>query len=57
MHISWSTLGALSIQSSTVFFIGLLWDSTQTIKGLVKVLCLILSCIAKLENFNSPKVL
>ena len=57
MHISWSTLGALSIQSSTVFFIGLLWDSTQTIKGLVKVLCLILSCIAKLENFNGPKVL
>ena len=56
MHISWSTLGALSIQSSTVFFIGLLWDSTRTIKGLVKVLCLILSCIAKLENFNGPKV-
>ena len=33
---------------STVFFIGLPWDSTWTIKGLVKVLCLIPSCIAKL---------
>ena len=33
---------------STVFFIGLPCDSTRTIKGLVKVLCLILSCIAKL---------
>ena len=35
----------------TVFFIGLPWDSTQTIKGLVKVLCLILSCIAKVLLF------
>ena len=33
---------------STVFFIGLTWDSTRTIKGLVKVLCFIPSCIAKL---------
>ena len=33
---------------STVFFIGLPCDSTRTIKGLVKVLCLIPSCIAKL---------
>ena len=33
---------------STVFFIGLPWDSTRTIKGLIKVLCLIPSCIAKL---------
>ena len=33
---------------STVFFIGLPCDSTWTIKGLVKVLCLIPSCIAKL---------
>ena len=43
--------------SSTVFFVGLPWDSTRTIEGLVKVLCLILSCIAKLEYFNRPKVL
>ena len=33
---------------STVFFIGLPCDSTWTIKGLVKVLFLIPSCIAKL---------
>ena len=33
---------------STVFFIGLPWDSTRTIIGLVKVLCLIPSCIATL---------
>ena len=33
---------------STVFFIGLPCDSTQSIKGLVKVLCLISSCIVKL---------
>ena len=38
---------------SRVFFIGLPWDSTRTIKGLVKVLCLIPSCIANLEYFNS----
>ena len=42
--------------SSTVFLTGLPWDSTRTIKCLVKVLCLILSCIAKLEFFNHPKV-
>ena len=41
--------------SSTVFFIGLPWDSTRIIKGLVKVLCLIASCIAKLEYFSRPK--
>ena len=39
------------------FFIGLPWDNTRTIKGLVKVLCLIPSCIATLEYFNRPKVL
>ena len=42
--------------SSTVFLTGLPWDSTRTIKCLVKVLCLIPSCIAKLEYFNHPKV-
>ena len=42
---------------STVFFIGLLWESTRTIKGVVEVLCLIASCIAKLVYFNHPKVL
>ena len=42
--------------SSTVFLIDLPWDSTRTIKCLVKVLCLIPSCIAKLEYFNHPKV-
>ena len=39
--------------SSTVFFIGLPRDSTRTIKGLVKVLCLTPSCIAKLEYFKT----
>ena len=53
MHISWSTLGASSI-SSAVFFIGLPYDSIRTIKGRVKVLFLILSCIAKLEYFSRP---
>ena len=42
---------------TTLFFICLPWDSTRTIEGLVKVLCLIPSCIAKLEYFNRPKVL
>ena len=42
--------------SSTVFLIGFPRDSTQTIKGLVNVLCLIPSFIAKLEYFNHPKV-
>ena len=37
---------------STVFIIGLPSDSRSTIKGLVKLLCLILSCIAK---FRVPK--
>ena len=42
--------------SSTVFLIGFPRDSTQTIKGLVNVMCLIPSFIAKLEYFNHPKV-
>ena len=42
--------------SSTVFLIGLPWDSARTIKCLVKVLYLIPSCIANLEYFNHPKV-
>ena len=42
--------------SSTVFLIGFPRDNTQTIKGPVKVLCLIPSFIAKLEYFNHPKV-
>ena len=47
MHILWSTLGAHSIQWYVVFVIGLPLVSSLTIKGLVKILCLILSCIAK----------
>ena len=38
------------------FFIGIPWDSNRTIKGVVKVLFLIPSCIA-LKYFNRPKVL
>ena len=41
---------------STVFFIGLPCDSTRTIKGLVKVLCLIPSCIAKLVTSTVLKL-
>ena len=52
MHILWSTLGAHSIQWYVVFVIGLPLVSSLTIKGLVKILCLILSCIAK---FRVPK--
>ena len=47
MHISWNTLGA-PLFCSKVIFIGLPCDSTWTIQGLVKVQCLIPSCIAKL---------
>ena len=47
MHILWSTLGAHSIQWYVVFVIGLPLVSSLTIKGLVKILFLILSCIAK----------
>ena len=52
MHILLSTLGAHSIQWYVVFVIGLPLVSSLTIKGLVKILCLILSCIAK---FRVPK--
>ena len=52
MHILLSTLGAHSIQWYIVFVIGLPLVSSLTIKGLVKILCLILSCIAK---FRVPK--
>ena len=52
MHILLSTLGAHSIQWYVVFVIGLPLVSSLTLKGLVKILCLILSCIAK---FGVPK--
>ena len=52
MHILWSTLGAHSIQWYVVFVTGLPLVSCLTIKGVVKILCLILSCIAK---FRVPK--
>ena len=47
--------GALQVHivsGSTVFIIGLPSVNRSTIKGLVKILCLILSCIAK---FRVPK--